>query len=788
MTVLIGPYPFDGATGTPRRPLSSIQASTWRQNAGAFRWQGNPTGDCGAVEAWLDCTEVDAQVRILTLTALVGQRIDVAFEGGTVAGVPLAEVTGEWAPKAGTQHGGVLVIQCRFDTAADGTGGDAPDEDLSTAYVETARALAGPWTARPGWIAESAAEGLGLYVGESEAYVLGEGPDDDLIGAWVRLVDRGTDNPRWYGVIVGASMQAQTLDGVAQDARTTYRFAGVASVLHQAFLPSWWESRTSDGPDDGGGDLSNLADVGSPLPFNGDGRDDMGPPAPVPGDPLGEDVPIHARGAPIARWTAGDAVRCILAHVRAAWGFRVVLDAAGVDLSYDGSWSVVGSPLVAITSILHPDADRSFRVEVDPVEGGLVIVAVDLSSLGDVVDLTDDSVTAWDIDRDGADTVDRLYVEGPRPWWVATIGHQYDERGALPGGSALWRGWAQQQETDFGGLLPEDLDQNALGYVWRRLVLRWNWQGMGFAGFGAPRVPYVRAVDAQGQETGELEFGAPASAYPHARAAWTINRTMPLGPGKDWVESTAFVEARDDQEGPLVFWHKPGERWEFAHFDYQIRVTDDNAGVIVGRTGEEAEAIRQRLVDDDFRLAATLSFLHPFAYRVSAVAAVAPRDDLIRSGGVFVHGEHWQRTDVAADTVYDINDDGDPVFADPGRKDTGGDLVDVRERLRRYRMTPAGAVSWVVDGIEAEWDLGFVVSGATVRPTAGGSAVDVTLPIDAPIARRSWSLRPGEEATTYAASRVAPGVMTPFIAAAGLDVGDALRRTESDFLLEATRR
>lgn len=787
MSVTLGGIVFDGATGTPRTAMTPSQAAGFSANAKTFRWQGAAPLRQGSAELWLDCTRATAEARLRAVYGLTGTRVSLVYPHGTIASLPVGEVTGEWQAKAGTVNGGILVVRVDFTPPTGDPDGDPAAK--STVILQTAPALAGPWTSQD-WIVEGGAEGLGTYLGETEGYALGVAPVPALLGVWARLAPRASADPDadafWWGLVTGVTAQNQQDKGAPQKARTTYRMAGIGHALAQVYLTSWYESRGSDGADDGGGAPTTVADVGTILPFNLDGLPNRSAGnVTLPG---GAVCKVHARGAPAEKWSALDAATTILAHLSEAWGgFVVELSGAGVLLDYTDTWDLRGmSVLEMLNAIISPDRGRTFRLEPNGT-GGIAVVIVDLLDAGAEYDLRGDAVRGWTADLAAEQTVDRFYVEGPRPWWLRTVRHTLDDR-TLPGACPLWRGWTAAQGTAWAAADETRRGQGDLGFVHRRFILQWAWPGDGRRA-GVERLPYARTVDANGQETGALEAG-PAAGFPHGRAAWTIDRTIPTGPGKDWSDSYVQVDPRDEVEGPLVWWYKAGEALDPVHYDLQVSVGDDGASVVLGRDGADAETIRAKLADG-FSILATLSFLHPLPGRVSAVGGVggigaaAPRTDLLRSAFYFASAEYWRQIQVAPETIFKLDDAGAWVYAATGRKDRGGDLTEIRDRLARYFLTPAGSVSWtrgdVVTGADAPI-CGAVVSGVLVRFQSGTDAI---VTIGAPVTRRAWSFVPGAEATTFHASRIVPGFPTPRIAN---KAGAAQALAMSEYEAEVSRR
>jgi hypothetical protein len=96
MSVTVGLVTFDGATGTPHPPLSEAALKAYANTAAAYRYGGTAPTDEGELLVWQDCTETVAQQQLRAMGSLVGYVISVAYPHGTIAGVALASVRGEW--------------------------------------------------------------------------------------------------------------------------------------------------------------------------------------------------------------------------------------------------------------------------------------------------------------------------------------------------------------------------------------------------------------------------------------------------------------------------------------------------------------------------------------------------------------------------------------------------------------------------------------------------------------------------------------------------------------------
>jgi len=789
---------WDGATGTPRPFPTQTQAQAYATTAKAFRWTNPMPTSGGALVVWQDCTKAQADARLAVLGSHVGKQTSVVYPHGTIPRLWLASYTGAWQAQAGTVNGGVLTVQLHFDAAASRqTGPDAPQ---SVALVQTAVALHtadGSWTTRP-WETDSAARGVGAYLGEALAWQDGAAPDYTVAGMWCRIVKRdpttgGVASPLviyWRGKVAGVRVSRLESGG----ARVQYRMAGMLHALNQCHLSEWYESRNTDWP--GWVDTSNaVANVGQPLDFNAGGRGDMSVAAHVL--PSGAVCRVHARGerttpgAVGVRWTAKRAVETILAHIRHCWGFQVGLDFPD-NLDYDGQWDWQGrNPLAMIAAIISPDTGRTFLESV--VGGVLTLTVVDMETIPDpappALDLTADGVQEWAVDQDHTMVEDTHYVQAPQPIWMRTIAADDVLTWATrPTGDALEPWYTEADQTAWDASSDEARKSPPLDAVFRAWQLFARWDTRAYSGL--TRIPYKRTVQAGppeaggGQETGELE-SLPAAEYPNARVAWKMSRLVPLAPGKDWTDPYVVTSNLDPVEGPLMYWYKPiaTPPWVVAHQDFQIQVGDDGGSIIVGRTPADAAAIKARLAAG-WTPVFTVALVHPLAFRVSAtteaVGGSPPCTDLRRSGCTYLTGDYWTQVRVPDRTVFKLDASSAAVLAAEGRRDQGGDPVAFRDKMRTWWLSPDGTATWTVRGIadDAGAMLATMVDQATVRWGADeGDTASVA--VRAPVVRVSFDFRAASASVSYQASRTLAGFRVPSVVQGALGVGLARGQYQS---------
>lgn len=762
MAVLIGGVSFDGATGTPYPPLSAAALAGYADNAEAFRYSGTaPLGE-GSMVAWADLDEADAQARLRAVSGLIGYAVTVAYPHGNIVGVAVASVAGEWQAKRGTVNGGVLVVRIDFNRSADREDGDM---ERTSVRVQTAAALAGPWTDEDGWAAFAGSDGLGTYAGESQATVASQAPNLAKLGRWVRIVTKDADpvtaaDVEWVGVIVGASASARRdpANGIGWGASTVYRFAGLAHVLAQLFPTEWREdldtSTSSPTPYQGTAPGTGHADVGTPLTFNPDGRGNRGQ-TPIQLDAApAPTVYLHARGLGDGggTWNALRAAQTCIAQVRRTTSTLPPITLADPDslLTYEATWEVAKLSLLGmLDTIISPAQGRTFRLTVDWATDSIVVTPIDLAAAGDAQDLTGDTVVDWRCDVDAATQADQWWLDAGARSFMTTV----EFAQTLPVNGV--RGWSATQETAWDAADTNGKEAVALSHVWHRFVMEPIWAGTDYLDGAA--LPYTRQTDGgTGEETGELTAGG---TYPQAITAWMVERTLPVGAGQDWTSAYPTTKLSTDtpREGPLVYWRKSGEALAVVHFSQQITVCDKVAGIEVGRDAADGATLKAKFAAG-FNLVATLSFVHPLSWRVSKLVT-SPRTDAPRMAFTYLPADAFARVDVAGNAIVKVDGAGAPVHAAAGRRDGAASLTDVRDRFASWYTSPDGSAEWRRRSLAVRTpDPGDVVASIDVTIDPGPPVVDATVLIGSPVTRRviSWDLyNPG---ITWSANRIVPAL------------------------------
>jgi hypothetical protein len=788
MSVTIGISTVDGATGTPHPPLSEAALKAYADTAAAFRYKGTaPTAE-GQMMVWHDCTELGAQQKLRELGSMVGYVVTVAYPHGSIVGVCVSNVQGEWQAKAGTVNGGVMVARVTFDRKSDKESGD---EVRSLVIVQTASALAGPWTTRDKWASLKGSDGTGTYAGEAIATHVGAPPDTTQIGKWVRMVWKTAvdpDNPTaaeidWVGVIIGASASARRdpAKGIGWGAEAVYRCAGIAHVFAQLVPFSWWEMQeagTTPLPFQGAlPQTTTFTDVGRPIDYNADGignasnNDVQLDAAPAP------KVFLHARGIGTAgqNFTAYMALQNAIAQVRRREPTLppIVVDATyagaspGDKLFYVEQFPVGKQSLLGIIdTIVNSDNQRTFRFVVDWAASPVAIkIVVTDATVGEpeanvvALDLTGETVASWSCDYDGGTVRDTWGLDAGDRSFVMTVAMFPTD--TVDG---FQRGFSLAQQTAWEAApatAPAQLrNNNDLVHVWRQFALSPKWTGVGATGVQV--MPYERTIVA-GEETGELETGN--GLYPTGIFAWKFDRAMPLGEGFDWTTPVVppsggaggIVTRSGPTTGPLVWWRKSGQPLDQIHDDYQFDYGDATASILIGRTAEEAAAIKAKMVTDGYEIWATVSFIHPKTWRCTAKIAPA-RTDAPRMGITYLPASMYNRTDLLGGTVLSVDGSGTPIYGTPGRRDGAGSITALRDKHKTFVQTSSATIEWQLrDATLTTPTVGAVVTQAKVI-TETSPLTESTLAMRVVIARRTRSWDAYNPYTHWTANPIVPNL------------------------------
>jgi hypothetical protein len=594
----------------------------------------------------------------------------------------------------------------------------------------------------------------------------------------------------WVGKVQAFTISNRP-DVTPRAARTGYRCIGAAGALAQVWLPSWYvdqaESPTRPlAPGGTPGDALTLADITEPLEFNPQGRSnrsvgkwDLATAAETGG--VGG-VYVHSPGRPdttpgSGAWTAKQAVDCLLAHYARAYPDAppITLTGAGALLNYVGSWEVSRRSLFdQLSQIIHPDYGVSLRWTVSAV-GEFVATVIDLTTVGAVLDLRTPDVLTWSATMDATGELDLAYWQGPRPRYVHSFAFQALElyepgRLLLP----LVKDWVAGDEGLWDAADAKGKEVEKLAHVWRRWALRCNWRGYQWDGTfpDGGTVPYGRQ-EVLGEETGVLAGTGP---WPNCRASVVFDRTLPLGPGPDWATSgtgAAKVDPTAPEIGGLVWtWDgsAPATGWRVFHFGQQVEVGERDASLTLGRDTADQKANRKAFEfdQDHLYIVTTLAFLHPLPLRVSAKRAAQACEDLPRTGVYYLEAEYYQQVQVIR-AITGLDAAGAPVYAEPGRRDAGGDLTTVRDKMRAFRLTPDGSLRWTAKGVAADTlhPPGFRVDQIQFYLDAGG--VEGSCVVGGVPVTRVWrSFDFYDLRTEWTADRIAPGFRVPHVAGPGL--------------------
>jgi hypothetical protein len=526
--------------------------------------------------------------------------------------------------------------------------------------------------------------------------------------------------------------------------------------MAQLWPPLWLEAQEGSTADQEGAALAGFANVDAPLPFNleGAGNSSTGtfsPNGEMPG------IWLHARGKLdlAGVWTGQSAWLNIKAQYLNAYPTMPALamsisDQATMALWGDRYVRNQGSLLDQVAQLINPDIGYTFRIVADSVANTITVSLVELNAAGVPIDLTTEAAAyQWSMRLDGMQTVDRWYVDAGRRTYLATL-----KVAAAADSGRMVKGWTSAQETAWDAAVNKD--KQDITQVWRRWTLRHDWAG---ETFNSQQIPYTRTVDLSAQETGELETTGPVEDYPNGPTSWWVERTIPTGPGKDWVaggSSAAKASPQLQRDGPLLWWVKSGEPWDPLHYDLQVTVGDKYASLMLGRDAADGATIRDRFADG-WTIYATLSMVHPKSYRVSAREATEPRTDMPRTGFTFLPTGQVARIDVQPDTVIRLDDTGQPEYADDGRKDRGANLTTVREAFRKWYTTPDGGATWSRQDVDLMTpDPGTIVATLDVVIRSGTPPTEATVNLGSPVSRRVVRWDRYDPSVTWTASRIAP--------------------------------
>ncbi len=772
MSVTIGGLVFNGATGTPYPVIPEAALEAWTTAAEAYRFRGSPRKDGGEITAWLDCTHVNAQRRLAEAGGLIGYLVAVQYPHGTISYMPVATVSGEWQAMAGTTNGGVLVVRFTFDYDIQKYGGEV---ERSLVWCETSSSLAGPWTKQATWACFGQQDGLGTYLGDSEATAVGVLPDLSLIGKYVRLVRKAgyptTKTVEWVGCITtaAASGRRDPVSGVGWGSRTVYQFAGIGAVLDR-LVPVNWRG-TDEGANGGIGGPPGTATVQAVMghrDFNVDFAPDKGgslvqvdAATTVGGSPM-PTVYLHASGAPVTAtlWTAEESLRTFLAITRLNHTSIPVVVSNAALLDYSDTWKVAGlSVLRFIAQVVSPTYGRTFRLDVVTGEAGVdgsgyvTVVPIDLDAAGSEADISTDASKEWSATISGEATLDTWWFDMGNREFVATV--EFDDAIGLPG----YKGWLAADETSWNGLTGEALNNNMLSAVWRRFVLRRLWNGTALG----DSIPTKRQVIA-GEETGVLTITADATPD-GVYGGWRISRTIPTAVDMGGYENQ--VEPTTGYAGPMLWWYKGGT-YTMLHEDLQVQAETDMNGITLGRGGTDATAIKTKFADSN-TIRATLSFIHYLSWRVSRKSAAAqPRSDAPRTGITYERAAN-PRMDTAGTPILGLTNGTTPIFGvDAKRMDRGPDIAAQADKLKRWMLTNDGTAQWSSVNSDTLTPVpGSMVSQLKVVADPGPPPVVGTIVVGGiPVSQRrvSWDrFNPG---VTWTASRIQPGLfgLVPAIA------------------------
>jgi hypothetical protein len=749
----------DGVTQLCQQPLSLGQRQLWVGNAAAYRWEGELSTDLGDLVVWAIFDGYDeADAWAGRAAAWVGRVVALQWDAETLSPLP---VSGVHLDVEACDRGVVATLRLRFDAGPNGSGGGAagPQGDsLATVAISDEW---GTWSDDEDLWCYDAALGLGTYLGDAVVQTRGEMPRP-VIGHYVRISVDGT--PVWHGDI---HQWSATYD---RDRRlvVSYRCAGLGRLLEQRHILRWWESNADTL---GGVAHSSVRDPGDLPPFG-------------IGDQALHDIDgtaawVHARGQATAgeQATVRRVLESLTAHLNAEAPAGPVwsLDAAAAPAVIDAPRSWEFRPDATVLEVLDAvcrDAGCAWSIVV--VDGQPAIVVHDLLAAGAPIDLSDID-DRLDLSRDETQAADEGYVAGPHAWVASTLGTGLGVTG-LGGGQQLVPLWTADQRTAWDAA---DDEQRAtdpyLQPVGRRFGLAPGWQGQSHEGSNR-RLPYGRAVDAQGQETGAWAGQTVDPPWPAARVALRFDHALPMHGGQQLdLAQVSVIEPPDLVRFPplpIQVYRRLDD--EFVPVDdWQLRITDDAAAIELGSSPDHSQEVLDRMAAD-WAWVVTLAWAHPLRPRVSRLRA-APARDLPRQAYRIVEDESMRQTWYDQTMIVRI-DDGPQVLA-PGQfglmQVAGADFADRAAQLAGLLLTGMTHVAWTLDGCRTLGDalvpvLGTAISQVGIRPEPEADAETVAME-RCLVGAVVWNFRVDSASTTVQADTALSSATGPAVAGGGAD-------------------
>jgi len=348
---------------------------------------------------------------------------------------------------------------------------------------------------------------------------------------------------------------------------------------------------------------------------------------------------------------------------------------------------------------------------------------------------------SWRLYVDAAQVRDLIYVRGGEPWMVSTLGPDQLEPGWDAAAAAAWEAAAE-----------EDRGAEALAQVYRRWVLRPDWQGGSYLAptdaLAATRETVTSAAHGLLGETGDWQAGGAWSPR-----AVRFTKLLPLQAGVDYRDgpsSATRPDCEQELQRPMVFAVRDGS-WELL--DLPLTIADDQGALLLGEGVADQEDLRQRLADG-WEIVVTVGWLFPLPWRVSW-RSPAPPAQAVRC--IEYQAPEVRYEQMQPDTVLGVAGTAPVVVAGGGI--LGDQDPGLGERLALARAAherPAVRASWEAPGLVLGTGAEDLYPGTLVTEwrTPGGQ----TIAQASMVVARGWTFAAGAPRTHYQAMTLLPGV------------------------------
>ncbi len=796
---------FDTMRGLPQSPLSPDQVSDAKTESLA----------AGLVPPQMprqDAVEIVTQVTAANLAAamavaascrtLVGTIVTVTVSAGVFISYQFVqEVDVQW--KAVKKTSTIYLITATWKLIASYTESDGAD-NRSLAEVYTAKVF-GQWSREWKVRCYGAAEGLGSYAGEADIVqkigVIGTDNADpvDVVGKWVEIRAKTAlgfqTTPVWWGMV-----NSKSLSRVSSGSEAVFRCVGLVDALRTMYLKRWYEFGAS----------SVVIDPGSILPFNDiayGNRDKNG------ANTIGSSSSRYVHDRAFDRtsigsghvWRAKDAIQTILSAIEDQYpdGPNWTLTGQTTALNYDFTGNLDGMNVFEqLQALISPARGMTFNVR--PVMTGAgstlkstaviqIEVSTVLPSIVNIpgagipfppsaisypaayrqydVDISANNVTDWSVAEDHSDVYDQIFMEGPRPLRMNTVGYNValDGTSSAAGRGQLISGWSSAQQTAWIAGNEKRRNEQDIAHVYRRFEMKAAWAGNTYTQ-SAPAAPIgcSRVVNTDGSENGEYKDSG-ATEWPHGTNI-KLTRTLPipqLAVAAD--SSSAWASLASQLAAGTLDMSKPKERlhaymvtsankWTVLHFEYDVCVTEDRCYITIGRDAADGLKLKA-ILDQGYDIVFTIGYEFPKTWRVSwkrsppantGLLSLQPRD-CERTIVLKVNGEGYTRRTMDRDAVISLNGTTPqrvPQTIDVSRP---GNIYQALELAKVRYTKPSVKASWTLDGeldLKSDTRPGFLIKKLKVPYARRDSR---TIEPFIVLTRRSWNFTTESPSTKYMA-------------------------------------